>query len=161
MLAHPDRAIHRLVRLSFVLTTVLRIAPFSDAAESQPAAYQEAFKDRPGTYYLTPGWVAEKKDPLGIVENDYAPRFGWDTAVWVMEEELKHYSHIALIDTGVTDLAPLRQRALENARVFHKEYEEIQGRRLKYFSKIIRGPYPPDDFITLKAGETVTQEMFL
>ena len=126
-----------------------------------PAAYQEAFKDRPGTYYLTPGWVAEKKDPLGIVENDYAPRFGWDTAVWVMEEELKHYSHIALIDTGVTDLAPLRQRALENARVFHKEYEEIQGRRLKYFSKIIRGPYPPDDFITLKAGETVTQEMFL
>ena len=26
-------------------------------------AYLKAFEMRPGTYYLTPGWVAEKKDP--------------------------------------------------------------------------------------------------
>ncbi|MEE9612492.1 MAG: DUF1638 domain-containing protein, partial [Desulfatiglandales bacterium] len=71
-----------------------------------PAAYKKAFEERPGTYYLTPGWVAEKKDPLGIVEYEYEPKFGRETSMWVMEEELKHYTHIALINTGVGGLAP-------------------------------------------------------
>lgn len=125
-----------------------------------PAAYKKAFEERPRTYYVTPGWVAEKKDPLGIVENDYVPKFGRETAIWVMEEELKHYTHIALIDTGVSNLAPLRDRALENARVFKKEYEEIKG-SLDYFEKIIRGPYPDDHFFYLKSGEQVTLEIYL
>jgi hypothetical protein len=125
-----------------------------------PAAYTKAFQERPGTYYLTPGWVAEKKDPLGIVEYEYEPKFGRETSLWVMEEELKHYTHIALIDTGVSDLTPLRQRALENARVFKKEYEEIQG-SLDYFDRIIRGSYSSDYFFNLKPGEQVTLEMYL
>lgn len=125
-----------------------------------PAAYKKVFEERSGTYYLTPGWVAERKDPLGIVENDYEPRYGRDTAIWVMEEELKHYTHIALIDTGVGDLNPLRQRALENARVFKKEYQEIQG-SLEYFNKIIQSHYPADHFFNLKPGERMTLEMYL
>jgi hypothetical protein len=125
-----------------------------------PAEYNKAFEERPGTYYLTPGWVAEKKDPLGIVENEYEPKFGRETSMWVMEEELKHYTHIALINAGVGDLTPLRQRALENARVFKKEYEEIQG-SLDYFKRIIRGPYSSEYFFNLKPGEQVTQRMYL
>jgi uncharacterized protein DUF1638 len=122
-------------------------------------AYKDIFENAPGTYFLTPGWVAEKKDPLSIVECDYASRFDWDTAVWVMREQLKHYTHIALIDTGVGDLTTLRQRAMENVWIFKKEYKEIKG-NLKYFEKIARGPYRSNDFITLKPGESITQEMF-
>ncbi len=125
-----------------------------------PAVYEKVFKEKPGTYYLSPGWVAEKKDPLGIVENDYVPKFGRETATWVMEEELKHYTHIALIDTGAGNLAALRDRALENARFFKKEYEEIKG-SLDYFVKLIRGPYSSDLFFNLKPGEKITQERFL
>jgi len=125
-----------------------------------PAAYKKAFQERPGTYYLTPGWVAEKKDPLGIVEYEYEPKFGRETAIWVMEEELKHYTHIALINSGVGDPTPLRQRALENAHAFKKEYEVIQGSP-DYFDKIIRGPYSSDYFFNLKSGEEVTLEMYL
>lgn len=125
-----------------------------------PAAYKKAFERRPGTYYLTRGWVAEKKDPLGIVENDYVPRFSRETAFWVMEEELKHYTHIALIDTGVGELGPLRQRAKENARIFKKEYEEIKG-SLEYFVKLIRGPYSAGDFFMVGPSQQVTQKMFL
>jgi hypothetical protein len=125
-----------------------------------PAAYKKAFEEKPGTYYLTPGWVAEKKDPLGIVENEYEPKFGRETSMWVMEEELKHYTHISLINTGVGDLNPLRQRALENARIFKKEYEEIQG-NLGYFKRIIGGPYTSEYFFNLKPGEQVTQRMYL
>lgn len=126
-----------------------------------PIAYQEDFNSRPGTYYLTPGWIAERKDPLGIIQNDYEPRFGRETAEWVMREELKHYTHIVLIDTGVSVLEPLRQIAMENAGFFNLEYRELKAGDLEYFQKLLKGPYPNTEFLQLKPGEKVTQEMFI
>ena len=123
-------------------------------------AHKKAFEERPGTYYLTPGWIEEGKDPLGIVENDYMERFDRETSVWVMEEELKHYTHIVLINTGVGDMEKPRKRAMENAQFFKKEYEEIQG-NLGYFKKLIEGPYTDQDFFSLPPCQAVTQEMFL
>jgi len=122
-----------------------------------PSRYQAVFREKPGTYYLTPGWVAEKKDPLGIIE-EQVPRYGRETAKWVIEEELKHYTHIALIDTGVEEMAPLRARAMENAAVLKKQYEEIPG-SLDYFRELLRGPYAEEKFLRLRPGEKFTQEM--
>jgi hypothetical protein len=76
----------------------------------------------------------------------------------VIEEELKHYTHIALIDTGVEEMAPLRARAMENAAVLKKQYEEIQG-SLDYFRELLRGPYTVGKFLRLRPGEKFTQEM--
>jgi hypothetical protein len=123
-----------------------------------PVRYRDLFRQRPGTYYLTRGWVEEKKDPLGIID-EYTARLGKETAVWAMEEELKHYTHIALIDTGVTDLGHIRERARENARFLKKAYEEIPG-SLDYFRSLILGPHDGGHFFRLKAGETVAQDMF-
>ena len=124
-----------------------------------PSRYQELFREKPGTYYLTPGWVKEKKDPLGIME-EYLPRYGQETAKWVIEEELKHYTHIALIDTGVKVMAHIRTRAMENAAVLKKQYEEIPG-NLDYFRELLRGPYTEEKFLHLRSGDQVTQEMFI
>lgn len=123
-----------------------------------PARYDEIFHEKPGTYYLTPGWIAEKKDPLGILEENEA-RFGRETALWVMEEEFKHYTHISLIDTGIGDMAPHRARAMENAAFLKKQYEEIPG-SLDYFRELIRGPCTEEKFRRLAPGEKFTQEMF-
>jgi len=35
-----------------------------------PEAYRKDFDAHPGTYYLIPGWLSERKDPLGIIEDD-------------------------------------------------------------------------------------------
>jgi hypothetical protein len=123
-----------------------------------PERYQEIFHSKPGTYYLTPGWLAEKKDPLGIIE-EQVPKYGRETARWVVEEELKHYTHIALINTGVEDIAPLRARAMENVATLNKQYEEIPG-SLDYFREILYGPYSEEKFLRLRLGESFTQEMF-
>jgi hypothetical protein len=122
-----------------------------------PNRHLEIFREKPGTYYLTPGWIAEKKDPLRIIE-EQVPRFGRETARWLIEEELKHYTHIALIDTGVEEMAPLRMRAMENAAVLKKQYEEIPG-SLAYFRELLRGPYPNEKFLRLGPGEKFTQEL--
>ncbi|MDY6823844.1 MAG: DUF1638 domain-containing protein [Thermodesulfobacteriota bacterium] len=124
-------------------------------------AYHAAFKKRAGTYYLTPGWIAEEKDPIGFMENDYEPRLGREEAEWGAKEELQHYTHIIFINTrAVDDPAPLRERARENANFFDKQYEEVQGVQ-NYFQKIVFGPYDEDDFLHVRPGETVTQKPFL
>jgi hypothetical protein len=125
-----------------------------------PEAYQAAFASRPGTYYLTPGWVAAKRDPLGIIYDDYAPRHGLETAFWVMEEELKHYTHIALINTGVGDTEALRRRAKENCAALGKEYWEIPG-SLAYFERLVDGPHGGGDFVVIPNGGEVTEDLFL
>jgi hypothetical protein len=123
-----------------------------------PNRYLEIFQKNPGTYYLTPGWLADHQDPLGLIE-EHVPRYGRKTAQWIIEEELKHYTHIALIDTGVEEMAPLRARAMENAAVLKKQYEEIPG-SLDYFRELLHGPYTEEEFVRLKPGEQFTQEMF-
>ncbi|MEN8246619.1 MAG: DUF1638 domain-containing protein [Thermodesulfobacteriota bacterium] len=124
------------------------------------AAYEKVFYDHPGTYYLTPGWVAERKDPLGYMESAYVPKMGREKAEWGIKEELKNYTRILMIDTQSTDMEPLRKIARENARFLEKSYEEISGRQ-DYFQKILFGPYPEADFIHLQPGEPMQQEMII
>jgi len=122
-------------------------------------AYDNAFKERPGTYYLTPGWIEEKKDPIGYMESEYVPKLGRDTAEWGLKEELRHYTHIVLIDTRVRDVSPLRERAIENARFLEKNYDEIVGSN-NLFKKLLFGPYDSEEFIILQSGEKVLQKLF-
>ena len=125
-----------------------------------PQAYLEDFYSRPGSYYLTPGWIAEKKDPLSIIEEDYVPRYGRETAEWAKKEELKHYTHIVLVDTGVDDLDPLRRVARNNADFFGMEYLEIKAKSKEFFKKLVTGPYPEEEFFLVKPGETIEQKIF-
>ncbi len=122
--------------------------------------YQKAFSGRPGTYYLTPGWMAEEKDPLGMMENEYAPKMGRETAEWGIREELKHYTHIVFINTGAGDIDFLRDRARKNAAFLKKEFEEVAG-SMDYFQKILFGPNEPPDFVCIPPGEKIAARPFL
>ena len=124
-----------------------------------PAQYEKAFHDNPGTYYLTPGWVKENQDPLGTYRMEYLPKYGEKAAFWAIRESLKNYTHIALINSGMQEIESLRRRARENAAFFNLAYREFAG-NLSYFEKIIRGPFPADDFLHLQPGETITQSLY-
>ena len=120
--------------------------------------YMAEHEKEPGTYYLTRGWIDEKKSPLGIYE-EYCQRYGKETAEWVIREELKNYTRIALVESELGLAESHRAHARENARFLNLRYEEIRG-SLDYFRKMIRGPWD-GDFLILKPGEEATQEMFL
>ncbi|MGA8831270.1 MAG: DUF1638 domain-containing protein [Desulfomonilaceae bacterium] len=83
-----------------------------------------------------------------------------ETAFWVTEEELKHYTHSALIDTGAGDIQALRDRAFENCQVLKNEYLEIKG-SLDNFHELIYGPHCDNEFLTIPPDHEVTEEMFL
>lgn len=122
--------------------------------------YEKVFDEYPGTYYLTPGWVEDRKDPLGYMESTYLPKMGREKAEWGIKEELKNYTRIVMIDTQSADMDPLRRIARANAVFLEKEYTEIIGKQ-DYFRRILFGPYPEADFIHLQAGATMQQEMII
>ncbi|MBN1628361.1 MAG: DUF1638 domain-containing protein, partial [Thermoleophilia bacterium] len=124
------------------------------------AAYREAFQRRSGSYYLTPGWVAENRDPLGTLETDYVPRVGREDAEWALREEFKHYTHIVAIFSATSEADSLRARVRENAGFLDKAYEEVQG-NLDYFVRVLVGPYDDDWFVTVEPGARVSQASFL
>lgn len=122
--------------------------------------YNNTFTEKPGTYYLTPGWIEERKDPVGYMEKSYVPKMGRKMAEWGLKEELKNYTHISLINTESTDMEPLRKIAMENAAFLSKEYEEIKGLP-DFFKKLVSGPYPDEDFIHLQPDDTMKQAMIV
>jgi len=120
--------------------------------------YMEEQKKEPGTYYLTRGWIEEGKSPLGIYQ-EYCRRYEKETAEWVIREEFKNYTRIALVDMGADLSEAHREHARENARFLRLRYEEVKGSPT-FFEKMLRGRWSKD-FIVLKPGEEVTLDSFL
>jgi hypothetical protein len=120
--------------------------------------YLEEHSKEPGTYYLTRGWIEEGKSPLGIF-GEYCQRYKKEIAEWVIREELKNYTRIAMVDSGIGLLEKHRAHARENARFLNLKYEELQG-SLDFFARMFQGKWG-QEFIVLQPGQEVKQEMFM
>ena len=77
-----------------------------------------------------------------------------------MREELKHYTHIVLIQTLIGDAAALRERAKKNAHFFGKDFEEVLV-ELDLIERLVHGPHSAPDFVVVPPGERVSQDPFL
>jgi hypothetical protein len=124
-----------------------------------PEAHRREHEKAPGTYYLTKGWIEEAKSPLASFA-EYTERYGRETAEWVISEEFKNYSRVALVDTGAYDPAAYRDHAQDNAAFLKVGYEEISG-SLAFFKKMLKGQWDEGEFIVLQPGEEVTQQTLL
>jgi len=123
-----------------------------------PEAYREQSAGHPGTYYLTPGWIERGQTPISKYES-YARSYDEETARWVLHEEMKHYTRIALIDTGVYSIEPFRTVAKENAEFLGVTYMELQGSS-QLFKELICGPWKKN-FLIIEKGQSIQQDMFL
>lgn len=122
-------------------------------------AYRKAFGECAGSYYLTPGWIAEEKDPLGMLK-EYTKRVGEEEAVWAIGEEMKHYKKIVLIETIASKGDDLVKRAKENARFLDLDLTKVKGEK-RFFGKILFGPYDDKNFVHIEPFDTVKQKPFL
>lgn len=121
-------------------------------------SYQKQSKEFPGTYYLTPGWIDKGQTPVSKFKS-YAQAYGEETARWVLHEEMKHYTRIVFIDTGVYPREPYRAIARENAEFLGISYEELQGSP-NLFKKLLHGPWGKE-FLIIERNQSVRQESFL
>jgi hypothetical protein len=122
------------------------------------AEYLRQFREHPGTYYLTKGWIECGDTPLTEYEKMVA-KYGEETARWLSREALKHYTRIALIDTGQYELDRYRGYSQRVAELYELRFEEIPG-SLSLLRQFASGSWG-DDFVVVEPGQAVAQEMFL
>jgi len=122
--------------------------------------YKKEFNQKPGTYYLTSGWINNQTDPLGMMENEYTRRVGRELAEETIKEEIRNYSRISFIHTAGSKNPRYVERAKANATYFGKEFTEFK-RDDTYFRKILYGPYEKPDFVYIEPHDKVKQIEFL
>jgi len=130
------------------------IALFLGSLES----YRNQSAEHPGTYYLTPGWIEKGETPLSKY-GSYAKSYGEETAKWVLHEEMKNYTRIAFINTGVCEIDSYRKIAQRNAEFLNLSFQELEGCPT-FFRELVRGPWGKN-FLIIEKGHSVNQEMFL
>ena len=86
--------------------------------------YQREFKEHPGTYYYTRGWIEELEDPY----REYLkmiPRMGEQKARMVAHMMLESYTRVAIIDTGTYDMAKCQSYVQKALRVLRPARPQI------------------------------------
>jgi hypothetical protein len=119
--------------------------------------YCQEFKERPGTYYFTKGWIEAAEDPLKEYHKSVV-KFGEELALWAARECLKHYQRAVLIRTGEEELAVSREYVHNFAQFFNLHYEEMDG-SLDYLQQLLFGPWD-DDFVVVDSGSPVQEDSF-
>jgi hypothetical protein len=116
-------------------------------------AYKAQFKDEPGTYYLTRGWIEVGDSPFSEHEK-LVQAFGERKAERVMGRMLKNYTRLAFIDTGQGESEGYREYSQKMAERFGLRYAEIPGSE-RLIKKMLRGPLD-HDFVVARPGETIS-----
>lgn len=137
------------------------------------AARQAHLEEEPGTYVLSPGWIASGKNPLDE-SRALAAKYGAETAAWLMDAQYRHYRRLVLVGQEPCELEAVRPKALEIAEYCARwgmRYEERLGsgdylRRLLAALPVLaadgRGgaDISGEDFLIIPPGGVVHQSMF-
>jgi hypothetical protein len=121
-------------------------------------AYKEQSRVEPGTYYLTKGWLEVADTPFDEYDRLLA-KYGPKKAEWVIREMIKHYTRLALIDTGQkADLERYRDLARGLAERWGLRFEEILGSDA-LVRQMLFGPWD-ESFVVVPPGESIRYEHF-
>ncbi len=119
--------------------------------------YKKQFREQPGTFYLTSGYIGEAEDFL--VNQEIKDKYDQKTWDWIIGEMLKNYTRLAYINTGNYDPSKWRDMARKESIKLNLKFEEIDGNG-ELFNKMISYAWD-DDFLVIKPGQKITSEMFM
>jgi hypothetical protein len=130
-------------------------------------AYLRAFREQPGTYYLTRGWLESEGHPLGEYRR-CLERFNRADADKVVDMLYGQYRKLCLIASSPEELeecAPAARRVAEFcAQRWGMEYQERIGSD-DLIRRLLEAPRSPgalgEDFVVVPSGGEVEARMFL
>jgi N-methylhydantoinase A/oxoprolinase/acetone carboxylase beta subunit len=129
--------------------------------------YVEHFKNKPGTYWFTRGWIetgfspGKKTEYEGVYDpyreryREYRKKFNRSLARYLIDEWdqrwIRNYTTLAFIDWGIEGDEAFRKEAEENARGLGLEYEHIKGDP-GLLLNLLNGHWDERDFLRVKPG---------
>ena len=130
-------------------------------------AYMRAQAERPGTYYLTRGWLESNNHPLGQYR-DCLDRYGEDAAGHVVDAMYSHYTDLVYLASTREELEECRPRVREIAEFcaarWDMTYTGVVG-SAAMIEGLLAAPLNPrglgEDFLVIPPGGRVESRMFL
>jgi hypothetical protein len=129
-------------------------------------AYLGAQQERPGTYYLTRGWLESRNHPLGEYQA-LVERFGEDDANHVIDAMFRNYTTLCLVASSPEDFEASRPLVREVAEFCAERWNMVYEERLgsgELIEKLLAAPgeadTPSEDFIVVPPGGSVDSGMF-
>jgi hypothetical protein len=130
-------------------------------------AYIQTFREQPGTYYLTKGWLESGSDPLKEYRS-YVDRYGEENAGSLIDMMYGRYKRLCFVAHNRADLDEYRPQAMQVAdfcaRRWNMAYEERIGAD-GLIRRLLEAPRRPgnlgEDFVIVQPGGTVKQMMFI
>lgn len=129
-------------------------------------AYMKNFTEKPGTYYLTKGWLESGSDPLKEYER-VVEKYGQETGEYIMDQQYQHYKRLMLVAHNQADLEAYRPRAQKVAKFCERwgmVYEEVLGSDIyvrRLVAAITELSHSNDDFLLIPPGESIQQSQFV
>lgn len=130
------------------------------------AAYQDAFRDHPGTYYLTKGWLESGSHPLAEYDA-FCLQYGEETAGRLLDTMYRHYTRICFIAVEPGDLAVSGPRAREVGNFCAERWGMVYDERVgtdTLVQALVEAPQNPqsvgEDLLVVPPGGTVTADQF-
>lgn len=128
--------------------------------------YLREFRENPGTYYLTKGWLESGSDPLREY-HEALEKYGAEKAAWVMDQQYMNYTRLLFIAHSQADLETYRPRALEVAEYCSQwgmKYEEVRGSDA-YIRELVQAvstlSESNEEFLVIRPGGRIDQSEFL
>jgi hypothetical protein len=128
-------------------------------------AFMADFKQHPGTYYLSRGWLESGYHPVGQYRM-WSAQYGEIKARRVVERMYENYRRVALVGFSAAELAYCRPAAQETAQFLGLAYDELLGSTALLSRWLERAAHRVGDdndaeFVMVPPGGTVRQEMFI
>lgn len=134
--------------------------------------YDEEFKQHPGTYYYSPGWIERKEGEVnqGFIDDaharsykekyeEYVAKYGEDNAKYLIEQEqqwFQHYTRAAFINMGIGDIDGYREFTGQIAKTRGWEYLEIDGDPT-LIERLMNGDWKSEDFLIVEPGQRIVE----
>lgn len=132
--------------------------------------YEEYFRQNPGTYFLTTGWIErgeatgelrqlsiQHANGMDLTYSELVEKYGEDNAQFLYEQlcdQTKHYRRLTFIEMGLEPngsfVATARKRAEEKGLQFSTEQGD-----LRLIHTLVNGPWDGSDFLTVAPGERI------
>jgi hypothetical protein len=125
--------------------------------------YLTEYRNHPGTYYLSKGWLESGHHPLGQFQ-EWSARYGEARARKFVERTYQNYQRVALVAFTPEELNSYRLQAQEAAHFLGVAYTEILGSPAllqRLVERANSSDRTDDEFVVVPPGATVRQEMFI